>query len=336
MLPGVGEACRCAQLTLAEYFDAADTVLFARAMSSTELSDRRTIDFDLLVPAYKGEDVALTGGTMTFSTALSSASCGITPDISAIYVVFARKSAESAGQWIDYCSGTRVHLAENIDEPQGFADVPARFVVSQLNGLAGMEVLREVAANAPDATDGENGKLIGLLQIADGQAVDVFVDASDDTSPIGHVSDAAALETLEYSYEEAGAIVYARLSGFYRVRLASGRFGWIRAADAGEFYPYEALLLNRLSYLNQHWSGFVWPEAGAGLPQRSSQATSNAVEVPVNVIESKIIGGMPWFRVEIYDGEICTGLEPSVSMSGWIPGYGRSGEPSLWFYSRGC
>lgn len=338
-LPALGHACRCEQRTLAEYFAAADTVLFARAVATNELSERRSIAFELLVPSYKGADNAVTGDTLTFSTAKSSASCGIEADIGAVYVVFARTQDGDEQQWVDYCSGTRVQLSENVAEPQGFVDVPARFVASQLNGLAGMVVLRDVAANAPNENDADNEHLIGLLAIpalADGGEIAVFVDTDADTPPVAQLTDMNAVEFREYSYEQPGAVVYTQEPGWYRIRLASGQFGWLRAADSGSYFPYRDLPPDRLSYLNQHWSGFVWPEAGAGLPQRSLLATADAAEIPVNVIESKLIGGMPWFRVEIYADEICTGTEPSVAISGWVPGYGRSGEPSLWFYSRGC
>lgn len=48
------------------------------------------------------------------------------------------------------------------------------------------------------------------------------------------------------------------------------------------------------------------------------------------------VDSMPWFRIELYDGEICTSQEPVVSLSGWVPGYGRSGDETVWFYLRGC
>jgi hypothetical protein len=265
--PAIAWGCLCEQRSLGDYFAGADVVAVARLKENNDLTNRRLLTFELLAPHYKGSSSLAAGDVVTFATAVSTASCGIQPDQGAVYIVFAYDREDEAERlWIDSCSGTRVHLSSSFDEPHGFIDVPARFVMQQLNGLAGMEVLRDVAANAPDPGDAD-----------------------------------------------------------------------LKAASADTFYPYGELPPGRLAYLKRSWSGFAWPEAGAGLPIRSS-ARSNAEqsEFPARVLESVVVAGMPWFRIELYDGEICTSQEPSVSLSGWVPGYGRSGDETVWFYSRGC
>jgi hypothetical protein len=340
-VPGAAWSCRCEQRSLADYFADADVVVIARLRESNELPDRRILAFELLAPDYKGPSTHSAGDIATFATAISTASCGIQPDPGAVYVVFAYDRGDETDRlWIDSCSGTRVHISASLDEPRGFADVPARFVTQQLNGLAGMEVLRNVAANAPDPGNPDNDRMVGLLeleQLKRGGAVELFAEPASTSERIAELTGYQGIEAREFAYEQPGAVVFAISSGWYKVRLPNGNFAWLKADAADTFYPYAELPLGRLTYLKHSWSGFVWPEAGAGLPLRGPvRSDAGQSEFPANVIESIDVGGMPWFRIELYDGEICASQEPGVALSGWVPGYGMSGDETVWFYSRGC
>lgn len=338
--PAPAWACRCAQRPLADYFSAADEVVIGRLVASAERDGRRALDVELSAAPFKG-DGATTGDVRRYYTELSTAACGVQPDSSATYVMFAQQRGTDAPErWVDTCSGTRVHISAQLEEPVGFEDVPARFVAQQLNALAGLDVLRDVAANAPVPSDATNERLIGLLvmpALAAGRAVPVFAAPAPGAAPIAEVASLDAFETREYGYERSAAVVVASVDGSYRLKLArEDSYVWARASDVGEYYSYAALPVRRLAYLNEHWSGFVWPGAGAGLPFRHAPALDGGRdEHPVNVLESAEIGGMPWFRVELLES-ICDGAEVRVVGAGWVPGYGRSGEPTAWFYSRGC
>jgi hypothetical protein len=339
--PDIAWSCRCEQRSLGDYFADANIVVIARLKESNELPDRRVLVFEMLAPDYKGSNGLSAGDIATFATEISSTSCGIQPDEGAVYIVFAYdRGVETDQLWIDSCSGTRVHLSTSLEEPQGFIDVPARFVAQQLNGLAGMEVLRDVAANAPDPGDADNDRMVGLLEpgrLTRGMAVELFAEPRSSSERVAHLPDYERIETREFAYEQPGAVVFAISSGWYKVRLSNGDFAWLTANGADTFYQYSELPPGRLAYLKQSWSGFVWPQAGAGLPLRSPvRSEAGRSEFPVNVLESIDLGGMPWFRIELYDGEICASREPGVALSGWVPGYGRSGEETVWFYSRGC
>jgi hypothetical protein len=339
--PGIAWSCRCEQRPLGDYFAGAEVVAVARLKESNDLPNRRLLAFELLAPHYKGSSSPAAGDVVTFATAISTASCGIQPDQGAVYIVFAYDRGDEPDRlWIDSCSGTRVHLSSSLDEPHGFVDVPARFVMQQLNGLAGMEVLRDVAANAPDPGDTDSDRIIGLLDLhllGRRDAVELFAEPDPTSERVAQVEDYRQIETREFAYERPAAVVFANPSGWYKVRLPMGDFAWLPAAVGDTFYPYGELPPGRLAYLKRSWSGFVWPEAGAGLPIRSSaRSDAEQSEFPARVLESVVVAGMPWFRIELYDGEICTSQEPAVSLSGWVPGYGRSGEETVWFYSRGC
>ncbi|MBZ0267806.1 hypothetical protein K8I85_06590, partial [bacterium] len=240
---------------------------------------------------------------------------------------------------VDTCSGTRVHLAPG-GEPAGFDDVPARFVPGQLNALSGMDVLRDVSAHAPREDDPDGTQLIGLLDLkglAHGGVAPVREARDLAAEPIAVIRSYDDVESREFAYEQPGAVVLARVDGWSRVRLPDGAAGWIAPEDAGTWFPYAELPVRRLNYLTGHWSGYVWPDAGAGLPVRSPRRHApGREEYPAEVHESMLVGGMIWFRVDVLNGNPCDGGDVRPELSGWVPGYGADGEPTVWFWSRGC
>jgi hypothetical protein len=341
LLADTAWACRCAQQNLADYFNAADQVLIAELKAVTDLPESRRLEFALMGPYYKGGGDTAAEETVHFSTEKSSAGCGIEPDIGAMYVIFAHAPAKRGEDYrVDSCSGTRVHFSPSLPEPQGFADVPARFVAQQLNGLAGMEVLKSVSANYPRADNVENESPLGLLDIKDlhhGGTVPLYTRPDLAAPVLETVVDYAPLETREISYEQPAAVVYTRLPDWYRLRLLDGRSAWLASEQAGTFFDYAQLPVNRLAYLTRNWSGFVWPDPGAGLPIRHG-AIQNADlrEFPVDILESTEVGGTIWFRVKVLASDPCSNLQYGNELVGWIPAYGANGQPNAWFYSRGC
>jgi hypothetical protein len=241
---------------------------------------------------------------------------------------------------VDTCSGTRIHRAEAGGDPVGFVNVPGRFVAAQLDALSGLSALRELAANAPDAADPANTTLVGLLDLdalAHGGNVAVY-ERPDTSGPVHSlVASYAGIESREVGYEVGAAVVFARVGRWSRVRLSDGTFGWIAHEHAGTFFPYENLPVRRLTYLTGAWSGHAWPAPGAGIPVRSTHFSGDLrAEYAVDVHESRIVGGMLWFRVDVLTASPCDGGDAGVDFSGWVPGYGAQGEPTVWYYSRGC
>jgi hypothetical protein len=168
------DACRCSQQDLAAYFAAAEEVVMARLTGWEAVAGdvpERLLRLELLVPPYKvsGSPGGNAGDPRHYRTAGTSATCGLVPEVGAIYLLFAQRSGRGDAYvplQVDSCSGSRVFLPAEGGEAAGFTDVPARFVVQQLNGLAGLELLREVAARHPDPDASENDTLVGLLDVA--------------------------------------------------------------------------------------------------------------------------------------------------------------------------
>ncbi|MEM8814307.1 MAG: hypothetical protein AAGE85_00625 [Pseudomonadota bacterium] len=337
--PGLTLACRCEQRPLAEYFSTADVVVMARLVDVAEQSGQRELTFELLANPYKGR--ASKQAPFRVVTATNSAACGVQTDIGAIYVVFGNEDRTRQGSpAVDTCSGTRVHLSSRLEQPMGFVDVPARFVAAQLNALFGLDVLGEVARHAPRPDDRANESLIGLLDLkalAHGGSTRAYATPEKDARVVGEIHTYDDVVSREIGYEIDAAVVYSAIPGWFRVKAEEEGFGWISADDAGTWFAYEGLPLRRLAYLTEQWSGLVWPSAGAGLPVRADGASAERPrEQAVNILENTTIGGMPWFRVEILEDGRCAGGTPKVRVAGWVPGYGRSGKPNAWYYSRGC
>lgn len=337
--------CRCPQEALATYYDRADEVLLARLARALDGDGDRVLEMVVAEIPWRisatRPATLLTGDSITYRTGVTTAECGVPVEIGAVYVVFAHAPAEPGTPLgVDTCSGTRIYITSAGGDPQGFDDVPGPRVIAQLDALSGLDDLKDVAANYPAGDDPDNETLIGLL--------DLPALGAGGTIPIREWPDAAAPETgqvdsydgvesREAGYEEPAAVVFARVDGWYRVRLSDGRYGWIGSNDAGTWSPFAELPVNRLAYLTEAWSGHVWPEPGAGIPARSGRrATQERREYAVEVHESQRVGGTIWFRVDVLSGSPCEGGEARPELSGWVPGYGANGQPAAWYYSRGC
>ncbi len=333
------DACRCAQRSLGEYFQAADEVMVARLDSTTVRGDRRIFHFESPLATMKNAETSL-----PYVSYLSSAACAVAAEPGAVYVVFAEHDTNAEVAWLSSCNGSRIHQPKE-GEPRGFEDVPPRFVISQLNALAGLDILQRIVAKEPRLDDLEGQQLVGLLDIpafADGGSVQLHRGPGTTTEAFTTVDAMVDLVSRESDYEVPSASVYAVIDGWYKLRLDNGGpWGWLPPTSGGRYLPIDDLLVNRLAYLNAHWDGFLWPEAGAGLPMRQpvqGQPDESRIAIPINILESVRLGGTSlWWRLEILQSSPCDGAAlPEVAITGWIPAYGTDGEPAAWFYSRGC
>lgn len=340
LLPGRVDACRCAPQTLATYFAQAEAVTVAMLVGSQDVDRARVLNFATPPRWYKPVPAPALE-EFSVRTARSTAACGIVPQPGATYLVF-RQAADHAGQpgRVDSCSGTRVLLGP-ASPPAEFIDVPARHVPAQLNGLAGLEVLRAVVAAYPNRTDSANTTLVGLLDIktlAHGGPVGLHAGPAADAPRIATITDIDQLRVREAAYEAPAAVFFAHADGWYKVALAGGDFGWVGPHDVGSVFTYPQLAVNRLGYLTAAWSGLVWPDAGAGLPRwhQAGPRAQRRDEHPARVLAVQEVGGYPWLQVEVLNGDECQSTPAVTSLTGWVPAYGHNGQPNAWFYSRGC
>ena len=140
----------------------------------------------------------------------------------------------------------------------------------------------------------------------------------------------AALPTEEFDYEAPAAIVLEEQKPWFRVRLSNGA-AWVRGSENNEYYPLEELLFNGLTYiadasepaLRDHPDGVVVATASPG--------------DSVQVVDFMTVDNQLWLLVEVLSHSVCESSdEPRVLFQGWLRAHGSSGQPSVWFYSRGC
>jgi hypothetical protein len=144
------------------------------------------------------------------------------------------------------------------------------------------------------------------------------------------------LPTEESGYEVQAAVVYERDRDWYRIAIQNGS-AWVRRESADDFAAYPEILVGSSSYIRQGWDGRLWQLPGereAAIP--ASWMAILGRDVNVEVIGFRQVRGVRWVQVRIAT-EVCGRTYEGVSATtGWIPAYRSSGEPSLWFYSRGC
>ena len=83
----------------------------------------------------------------------------------------------------------------------------------------------------------------------------------------------------------------------------------------------------------------MWAAPAVGTPRAISEAwrPQTARGLTIEVLEARIIDGDLWFRVRLDAAYGCGGATEALPIEeGWIPGYSRTGENVVWFYSRGC
>jgi hypothetical protein len=150
-----------------------------------------------------------------------------------------------------------------------------------------------------------------------------------------HRSDGRGVRELpveEHAYEDPGAVVLEQRGRWFKVRLADGA-AWLHASPRAEYLSLERLLEDGLTYLTDHWDGRL-----AKAPDTPSlEVPGPKAERAVRVIGFQDHRGQLWVDVAVLSHSPCTSSEePRVDARGWLPAHAVSGEPTIWFYSRGC
>lgn len=138
--------------------------------------------------------------------------------------------------------------------------------------------------------------------------------------------------TREQGYEEPAAVVLDQRGQWFKVRLADGA-AWLLAASRDEFRSLESLLADGATYLTEAAIGpLVSVPGGVARTGASSVAAERAVQVN----EFRQVDGTLWLRIEVLRESPCVAADPPVIDRGWIRAHAASGEPTVWFRSRGC
>lgn len=145
----------------------------------------------------------------------------------------------------------------------------------------------------------------------------------------------AELPTREYSYEAPAAIVVDERRGWLKIRLSDGA-AWVAPARNHQFLPLAELFNpeQALTAITDQFTGRLRREPGGGLIGERLPEYQD-----VRVIEVRRVGGRQWIHVEVLSHSPCDAnidREPFAIGKGWMPAHSDSGEPTVWFFSRGC
>jgi len=145
------------------------------------------------------------------------------------------------------------------------------------------------------------------------------------------------LPTDESGYDIPAAIVFQRVGPWFRIALQRGS-AWVRRDEPRDFLSYPQLLKNGLSYVRDGWGAKLWETPGAPVTARlPSKWTSYARQnVPMTFLGFRRVADELWIHVRLEIESCGESLEGVKPLEGWIPAYRPHGEPSAWFYARGC
>lgn len=204
-------------------------------------------------------------------------------------------------------------------------------------------------------------RVIGLVEIprlfgADGDqrlsdsAVMLFHEPSERSTAAVTVRSRDDIEVREHGYERLSAVAYERRAGWYLLRAKRDRFAWLLPKDAGEFRPYPQLLSESLSFLTVDWDRALHDRPGGRIARRVPTQPDPSTGDPdwtfgnearrpndVSIVELRQHQGLWWVHVRVGPSICESGTDtPPVIAEGWVPAYSKAGNPTLWFYSRGC
>jgi hypothetical protein len=209
-------------------------------------------------------------------------------------------------------------------------------------------VLASVVMYAQPPNGGGPGPVLGIVEIPEmffvdpdsGQyvpraALTLYTRPDSESKVLAQISLPAAIDSAEYGYEQAGALVYGRQRGYFLIRTSRG-VGWLPPHNAGSFHPLETLITRDLTYLTDAWDGFVSPSPGGAartrVPQRQLYGSEDMRVKRLQTLEGKL-----WAEIEVISHSFCeSDKPPTIKGHGWITVHDEIGAPTVWFSSRGC
>ena len=171
---------------------------------------------------------------------------------------------------------------------------------------------------------------IGWIESSQDEHCQLWVRRAENNS-------AEQLPADESGYETTAAIVYQRVSRWFRIALQHGS-AWITRDNPNDFLSYPELLTNRLTYLREEWDGRLWgtPRASVTMPVSSTWKSYAKQKIPLTFLGVRRLGTDPWIQVRLETESCGESMEGVTPVEGWLPAYRPSGMTSVWFYSRGC
>jgi hypothetical protein len=188
---------------------------------------------------------------------------------------------------------------------------------------------------------------IGTIELVNPPATAPQPDCEAPIVVVRRSSGRGTTTTLPYDesgYEFRTAVVYERSGEWFRIALLPGS-AWIHRENSDPSLPYgflpypEALVSDGFNtYLRPGWDGSIWsePGRGPGVPAPDGWRTHRGDEIPVRILNTRVVDGNAWIQIR-FESENCgTSLGTLPDLRAWLPAYRSTGITAVWFYSRGC
>lgn len=146
------------------------------------------------------------------------------------------------------------------------------------------------------------------------------------------------LPVRDYDYEMPAAIVLELRSGWFRVRLRDGS-AWIKASVSDRFMPLHELFEEFVGVTRVQASFTARLLSAPGVLATGANAVRVNPSQAVQVIELRDHQGQAFVKVDVMSHSLCDAAAngpPDVVATGWLPLHDPTGEPTIWFSSRGC
>lgn len=200
-----------------------------------------------------------------------------------------------------------------------------------------------VATSTPIRVSGPDSivAMMAFEQMADGSGLlpaplHLRAAPSDSADILATVTRWQDMLSEEVGYEEPGLTVWRLAPPWYLVATRDTIRGWIALPDSARVISLGELFLERLTYLTPAWDGTVRATPAATAATTVTGTMRDDGEAPVTVHESRLVANRLWLRVSVYDQSPCESLgTPAVVATGWVPAW-TGGQPTVWYYSRGC
>lgn len=143
------------------------------------------------------------------------------------------------------------------------------------------------------------------------------------------------LPTLEYSYEQSGAIVLERQGQWFKIVHGGGQ-AWMNIVEDARYLSIERLLKENLVYLRNNTRRQLLQSPNQDDVVLTSKSNIEKTH-PVEVLEIAEIEKKLWIRIKMLERDPCTNEQLDFSLSeGWVPFHDENDLPVIWYHSRGC
>jgi hypothetical protein len=180
------------------------------------------------------------------------------------------------------------------------------------------EVARQYRSLSVGSRRAPDGTVVLSVEI--GVVLPLFESPSVLSPKVTHIETNPAGEGLEADGSPPRVAVFEAQPGWFQVALRRADYrnatrAWLQASALWRFVPAK-------------------DEADA---RELAERMWGPEDLSVRVVGLQTVDGALWAHVELMSASECvSSVRPTLRARGWVPAHAASGEPTIWFSSRGC